>query len=334
MVRTLEFANVTLTFGPKHIMADFLNEIVLPAFTDPSLERTYGDTAYFLEEVQVINLGTAKKSEPAIVGRFIKDTVLKREQVYDRSTASLKKSPKSLKSSPSAAFVLLLTNHKLLYLHETSQAPGLEAFRNTIYRFLVWKYMDYVEREHERLNNAKADEDPKITKKSLREKYPPPELAVIPLANESTIAEAAGRYGVLSSLQIEMQSVNAEFIGDPFFAAMRREKEAAGAEAALFIEKKDSGLNKVAAAKQLVAAAAAGTNKFALDGRTPNGDKLRLTNEDAKLKIAVANLPDGIPAKAKRMSDLFSNAIITGEIVIGETDEAQVSNIRGKFDFQ
>ncbi len=109
-------------------MIDLLDEVVLPAFTDDSLERKYGEARYFFLDVETLDLGTRRQTEPAIVGTFVKDTTLHREQIYDPQNKAIRRDPRTLKTSPSATFVFLLVNHKLLYLHETVDAPRSTPF--------------------------------------------------------------------------------------------------------------------------------------------------------------------------------------------------------------
>lgn len=42
----LEFANFILRFGQERVLMDYLEEIVIPAFSS-GLERSYGETTYF-----------------------------------------------------------------------------------------------------------------------------------------------------------------------------------------------------------------------------------------------------------------------------------------------
>ena len=169
--KTLEFANVTLTFGPGRIMADLLDEIVLPALLDSTLKRTYAGTTYFFHDVQILNLGTKAHPEPAVGGTFIKDTTIRREQIWNSEKAELERNERSLRSSPSATFILLLASHKLLYLHETSQAPGTDAFRGTLLNFLTKKYFEFIAKEYASRREKASDEDrAKITKKALKER--------------------------------------------------------------------------------------------------------------------------------------------------------------------
>lgn len=71
--RSVQFANFICHFGNLE-MLDLCEEVVIPAFTDGKLKRTYKDTSYFFHDVELISIPTdGKHTEPAIVGKFVKD---------------------------------------------------------------------------------------------------------------------------------------------------------------------------------------------------------------------------------------------------------------------
>ncbi|MEO0014056.1 MAG: hypothetical protein RLZZ535_2445, partial [Cyanobacteriota bacterium] len=71
-----------------------------------------------------------------IVGRYIQNTQLQRTQIYDKQTDSLRRDKQAIQSSPSSIFVLILNNHRLIYLKETPCAPSLNSFQATIKKFI------------------------------------------------------------------------------------------------------------------------------------------------------------------------------------------------------
>lgn len=79
-----------------------------------------------------------------LVGRFIKDMTLEREQVYNTSQGLIEDYEK-LQSSPSAIFVLILDIHRLVYLKETKFAPSMENFKSTIENFIKIKHKNYID---------------------------------------------------------------------------------------------------------------------------------------------------------------------------------------------
>jgi hypothetical protein len=135
----LEIANFILRFGDRLKMIDLFTEIVLPAFVGGA-ERTYKDTRYMFLDVNLVKLEHKGRKYPAVAGRFVKDTKLKRAQLFDYDKKGLVKSEVTLDTAPSSVFALILEGHRLLYVREQSDSPGLDAFRSTILKFVTTSY--------------------------------------------------------------------------------------------------------------------------------------------------------------------------------------------------
>jgi hypothetical protein len=143
-MHAVSFANFVCTFGDRKFLLDYADEIVLPAFLDESLVRTYGEsTAYFFYQAGLIRLKGESGSVLGIAGHFIKDTVLRRTQVF-RPDGGLVHDEAEMPSAPSAFFLLLLANHKLIYVPETPYAPDLTAFTATVSNFLRVKHKAFI----------------------------------------------------------------------------------------------------------------------------------------------------------------------------------------------
>lgn len=90
----IEFANVLCHFGTDKVLLDYLDEIVLPAFTDDTLTRQHGKktpTNYHFYEVEVEVLD--RNSSPTTIGisgQFVKDVRLTHTQLYDASKGLVK----------------------------------------------------------------------------------------------------------------------------------------------------------------------------------------------------------------------------------------------------
>src|ERR1700723_2454744 len=131
------FANFICRFGDQKVLLDYAKEIVLPAFFDDTYIRSYGKKAqFFFHEVeQVVLNGDKENPILGISGRFIKNTYLTREQIFDPEKGIVL-DPANIQSSPSAFFLLILNNHRLIYFPETAHAPDLKTFRATLYDFI------------------------------------------------------------------------------------------------------------------------------------------------------------------------------------------------------
>ena len=146
----LELGNFICRFGSKKVLLDLADEIIIPAFTDPNLSRGFGKTKYFFHEVKLVAIpNTSQKPILGIIGRFVKDTTLEREQIFKEGKGLIKDSS-SIKSSPSSIFLLILHNHRLLYVKETKYAPSKETFGHTALNFIRKKYSIFIDNEYEK----------------------------------------------------------------------------------------------------------------------------------------------------------------------------------------
>ena len=201
---SMEMGNLICRFGREKVLLDMSDEIVLPCFFDKTLVRSYSKTSYFFHEVSPVLLSNgASGSVVGIAGRFIKDTTLEREQIFEEGKGLVKDNG-SMRSSPSALFLLVLNNHRLIYVKETKDAPSKESFCSTLLSFLRDKHRQYIEAEFERFM-ATREADPhsdRVTKKDLYEQTPRPTLELIPLTSEDSIEEFVRKYSILIRWEI------------------------------------------------------------------------------------------------------------------------------------
>lgn len=144
---TLEIANFTCKFGEHKNLMDYAEEIVIPAFLDINLKRAGigHQPSYFFLDTKLVNVTDDDgKSVIAIAGRFIKDTLLVREQYFD-TNKGLVSDEDEMRSSPSAIFVLTLDDHKLLYFGEKQHAPPIAQFGITARIFIRKKHKEYID---------------------------------------------------------------------------------------------------------------------------------------------------------------------------------------------
>ncbi len=148
--RQVSFANFICKFGDKNLL-DVAEDIVLPAFLNcENFEpRGYSDTRYFFYQTTLLNLGNKRKPVLAVAGRFIKDTTLRSEQVFERGRGLVRKVG-SLDSAPSAIFVLILNTHKLIYCPETAHSPAISSFRSTVYNYIRQSQKKFIQEEYDR----------------------------------------------------------------------------------------------------------------------------------------------------------------------------------------
>ena len=71
--RIASFSNFVCRFGEQKVLLDYATEIVIPAFCDDTLIRSYGSTEFFFFETELMKLNDDEEN-PAlgIVGRLDK----------------------------------------------------------------------------------------------------------------------------------------------------------------------------------------------------------------------------------------------------------------------
>jgi hypothetical protein len=323
--RAVQFANFICHFGELE-MLDLCEEVVVPAFTDPKYRRSYKDTSYFFHEVELITIKEeGKHPEPAIAGKFVKDTILQRDQIYE--DGKLVKSPQKLPSAPSSLFVLVLRDHKLLFLPEVSGAPGLESFRSTTEKFLKQAHDSFVRDTMESLLEQEypdgADrEQKKEVKETVLAKYPYPNLEVVSLASEDSFDAFVDRFDKLKAFSIRLLKPNNEINNDGLFLKLRAQSDQLHAASASLSYRNPEGLVK-RHVKDYAENALDGNAEVALSGTDKEGRKLSGSNEDFKIQVLIEGIPRAIGQAAQKLYSIFSTYKKSGQVTTG----AQVHSV-------
>lgn len=100
------FANFVCRFGKEKVLLDYLSQIVVPAFIDDDLIRSYGTTKYRLHGVRLREF-PRRDGEPyfVIMGSFIKIAKLQRDQIF-RPSVGIIQDKAEIESAPSAFLFL------------------------------------------------------------------------------------------------------------------------------------------------------------------------------------------------------------------------------------
>jgi len=311
--REIEFANFTCKFGERKVLLDYATEIVIPAFLVEGLVRSYGNTRYCFHKTELIKLEDGDNPVFGITGRFIKDTKLKREQIFDG--IDIKKDDMEIPSAPSALFLLILNNHKFIYLPETSNAPKIESFEATIDKFIRIKHREYIDKTYDfHKNNPKGDSS--VTKKTLLEECPYPSVDIIPLSSDENLERFINRYGLLKTINAKLVQTNNEADTDPLFEMIRNKMGDIGSDQTTLIHNNRKGLLKEEAIRQLKPIARDGNARINLEGKDEYGSVLKGNNNNFRLRIPVENIHDVIRKNANEMYNAFKKLLKQGTIEI------------------
>lgn len=320
----LEFYNFTLTFGEDLVLLDLFNQVIYPAFFE-ARERSIKSSNYFFLNTKLINLsegseteGNADQSglsvtqqdvpELAIVGRFVKDTNLTREQRFDYENQEIIPEEGTLQSSPSAIFTLILNTHRLLYFGETYHSPPIGSFEATVRTFLERAHSEFLQRLY--------DEQPSDSKdyQALESQYPYPTLKITPLSNQDNLRSFLARYSKLETVEIQLSITNA-IDDDDFFDEVRsRKREIRAKVASLKYQNRETGLDKDEAIREtedLISQADANIKFSGLDN-----DQNRLSgNLDLfKLSIPVNISSNNVKEISKNIFSTYEQLLEQGRI--------------------
>lgn len=319
----MEMGNLVCRFGNEKVLLDLADEVVLPCFTDSSLVRSYNKTSYFFHEVTPV-LFRNKENEDVvgISGRFIKDTTLEREQIFEEGKGLVRDS-ESMRSSPSAIFLLILNNHRLIYVKETKNAPSKESFRSTLLYFLRAKHKEFIGNEYERLSSEQQinEEQHRVTKKDIYESNPRPTLELIPLTSEDSIEEFIKKYSILKIVEISLSDRNDENDNDPFFEELQKRKDAIGSKNSTVKHSNTKGLDKNKAVNEITEATTQGNQNVKLSGVDEGGDVLRGNNEQFQVRKPLDKLSQDPKKAANELFLSFNNLIDDGIIKIPDTSQ-------------
>jgi len=333
---TATFANFICRFGEKHVLSDYLLEIVAPAFTKDTYVRTYGSTTHFhFYEVDVVTVDD--KVDPpmkALAGRFIKDTELTRYQVFDEKKG-LVHDEQRMRSSPSAFFVLLLNNHRLIYFPETPHAPTLSEFKTTAEHFLRLRHKEYIDELYKRAKSARNTiptrdkKEPLITKKQLNEEHQRPTLELVPLTAAQGVRAFIERYETLKNINFRIVKPNPDIDAGEIFSEFRElTKELNGNRASVTVSNAKEGLNIKAAIEAVTDATKSGNQDISLNGVDHSGNTLTGSNDQFQISVPIDDVPPTKKGLIERLYAAFEALVDSGDITLLKLTGDDLEKIR------
>lgn len=323
----LSFANFILRFGAGEVLLDYAEEIVVPAFTADGAVRTRGDTTYRLFQVKLSRVAEEENGPVlALSGHFIKDTVLRREQIFRRGEG-LVEDARSMQSAPSAFFVLILNNHRLLYFAETASAPSLDSFRATAEYVLRQRWHEYIRYRHERDNVTRRGVE-RISMRELRRRIPPPVLAVVPVAGEEAITATIQRFKTIKQIRFKLVEPNDELDASAAIAAVEKTFRPLDPDRLEVVASKPAGLNKDEAAEKIINAAEGHNTEIEVDGEDQQGLKLKAENDDFALTVPIEAPPENDADLRAKLVGTYDNLVDQEKVRRVPTHELVMEKVR------
>ncbi|MEN0651408.1 MULTISPECIES: hypothetical protein [Hyphobacterium] len=309
---TIQFANFICKFGDKPLVS-FLEEIVLPAFTDDTLVREISDSTNF--HLYDVKLDRLEDGLHVIYGRFIKNTTLSREQLFDRR-GGIVHDYAELETSPSSFFILIVDNHRLIYQPETVAAPSIDTFRATIAKFIKLKYEVFFEKTY----RLSKEYDRSVTRKILAEKIAKPRINIIPLSDPSGLEAFLRRYSKLKHLSFKIIETNDDDDASQIFEDMRAAGMRLESQNTEFSHRSRDGLNVDEAIDLATEATAHGYQHLKTNGLDNDGNNLSGDNENFALKQHVPDPPNDLAERTRLFVAYFVNLVKDKIIKTGESD--------------
>lgn len=316
-----EIANFVCKFNENNLM-DLFEEVVLPAFHRDDKWKIANGT-FFFKDVTLISYQTNDEFYYALAGKFIRNTVLRRQQYHDDITGELIQDDQSLPSSPSAFFVLILNNHRLIYLKETKHAPTLDMFRSTSETFLKRETRDYV---------SSLTKD---TKKEFLLNFGLPSVRITPLTSDVRLAEFIKSYKKLETVKVTLKVRNDENDYAGFIDELQERSTAANSHSTnLLYENKSKGLNKDVITQQLSDITQQGNQSVRLVGLSENDEILKGDNENFKILQSIngINLKD-ISSTGKKLIERFRDLVNKKQITVPKTKKTVIDKLSQNNEF-
>lgn len=317
----VEFANFVVTTENENLV-DMFDALVWPAFNDTSERKGRGGGAtFFVHECRGYIVMNGKQRNEVVVGRFVKNTTLSREQYF--KGGQMIEDPMKIPSSPSAVFLLHLRSHKLVYVHETPHAPTLAQLEMTIAKSVAFQREQIVQAAYAR---SKANEQP-TTLAVLRAQNPMPTIDIIPLSSDVGLEKFLKSFDLIKKIHVRLVKSNHEIESRPFFDMLRKQKAQLKAERSVITQSSAEGLDPAASNEYVSSATAQANAKVEIIGTDDDGDELKGDNNEFSIKTSLARVPKKLHAISKRLMGEFLKQVDADRIKLpkedGETQKAE-----------
>ncbi len=336
-VKRIEFGNYTLKFGEHKVLLDLFDEVVMPSFQEMKYIRKLKDKGeYFFLDTKIVVLNDDKNSpELGITGRIVKNTKLKREQIFSKESGLVEKTGE-LETAPSSTFLLVLSNHRLILCQETTGAPNIQNFQSTSQYCLSARYREFIQEEYDKDKEEKEknNELAARTKKALKEYLPRPFLRITPLPDKQDLNSFVGRFKHIDELTIKLLSTNNEEIdNDDFWASLDSVgNEMNSKRTALKFSNTKEGLNADEALEQTSSATGLGNSEVKFKGYDEQGDTIRGSNDDFSLTVELEDIPKDIERAAQVKYGQFKHLVQSQVIKLPQLVDNAAEKVKSIFE--
>jgi hypothetical protein len=325
--QTISFANFNLRFGDELAMLDLWNEIVSPAFTNPSPRPTSIGTFYIID-TEVIPV----EDDLVLVGRLVKDTTLSREQIL--VDGELVPSRAVIDAAFASRFALRLSTHSLVWAPETKSPPSLSAFQATVMKSINTHWKRHMEETITRENpNANRIERSHL-RAGMMKRFPPPVLDIIPYPNKQSASDFLKKVELLTEVRYRVVDPNPHYDGAGMAKSLLEMKKKLDAGNAIVRFGDPKGLDHDSAAEQIAELSGTGIITAHVKGKGHHGEDVSGDLEEMQVKVHTAPLPSENAQAAAVMNKALKDQEEYGAFKLGViTDNVRriIANIRRTF---
>jgi hypothetical protein len=323
----LSFANFVLRFGPRAVLLDYAEEIVLPAFLNETHIRKRGETEFRFFNTTLRRLGE-HQGEPilGIAGHFVKDTKLRRQQIF-REGRGIVANEAEIESAPSAFFVLILNNHRLLYFAETAGAPTLDTFGATAELFLRTEWHRFI-RERVAHDNVTRRGTERVTVRQMMQRIPTPVVEVIKVAGEDAITESISRFGKITQIKLKLIQPNDETDASEAVSAVEQSMRPLEPSRLELIASQPKGLNKAEVERAITEVAEGHNTHIVVDGEDVAGLKMQADNDEFALSVPIEEPPREDADLTTTLYDKYQELVAEGKVKSLDAVERITDRIR------
>lgn len=318
--KKIEFGNYTLTFGKDKVLLDYLSEIVMPSFLEMKYTKKFKDTEYFFLDTELIKLGNNKEPILAIKGKIVKNTKIKRHQIFENG--SIVDDKKELESAPSSSFLLILNNHRIIFTKDVPSAPTLKNLETTSKSFLTKRYDEYI-------NKIYKEQNKKVSKKILKIKTPKPTLRITPLTDSESLKNFVLRFEKINNLTIKLLTTNNEELdNDDFWTSLdKNNTDMNSLSAKVEFTNNTASLNSEEVLSQTESASSMGNSEIRIKGMDDKGDSIIGNNDDFSLTVDVKSYTEDIEDITKIQFEEFKRLSKEKVIDIPKTKKTTLNKI-------
>ena len=318
--KKLEFGNYTLKFGEDKVLLDLFHEVFMPSYQEMNYIRNLkGKGEYFFLDTKLIKLEDNPKTPVlGIAGRIVKNTKLKRDQIFRAEDGGLIEDKRELETAPSSTFLLILNTHRLIFCKEVSGAPTIQNFQSTSQYCLKKRHKEFIQEKYTSAQNKESDisEGERVTKKSLLKTFPNPLLRITPLSDQESLKDFVSKLDHIDKVSIKLLPTNREEIdNDDFWSDLGRRREKLNSKAArVEFSNPAEGLEGDEVYEQAKSASGLGNSEVKLKGYDEHGDTITGSNDDFSLTVELEALSRDPERAAAVKYSYFKNLVTEGVI--------------------